>query len=110
LEIVQVVNVQPVRGLHQGETEALQLALDRKAAAVLMDDMDGRAAARRLGLTPIFTVSLLELAAEKGVLDLPTAIAKLRQTNFFIAPELLEAALERDRQRRECRAPESSDS
>src|ERR1043166_3373204 len=49
LEITPVTHVQPVRGLHKGETEALQLALERKAAAVLMDDMDGRAAARRLG-------------------------------------------------------------
>src|SRR5437879_1236666 len=49
LEITSVVNLQPVRGLHQGEAAALQLALERKAAAVLMDDMDGRAAARRLG-------------------------------------------------------------
>lgn len=100
LEIVSVENVQPVHGLHRGETEALQLALARKAAAVLMDDMDGRAAAVRLGLVPIYTVALLELGAEKGYLSLPDAIAKLRQTNFFVAPEILDATLERDLQRR----------
>src|SRR5438309_4334610 len=53
LEITAVARAQPVRGLHKGEIEALQLALERKAAAVLMDDMDGRAAARRLGLVSI---------------------------------------------------------
>lgn len=89
-----------LRGLHKGEAEALQLALERKASAVLMDDMDGRAAARRLGLTPIFTVGLLELAAEKGFVDFPAAISKLRQTSFFVSSEILEAALERDQQRR----------
>ena len=41
LEITPVMKVQHVHGLHKGETEALQLALERKAPAVLMDDMDG---------------------------------------------------------------------
>lgn len=101
LEITPIREVQPVRGLHKGESEALQLALERKAAAILMDDLDGRAAARRLGLSPVFTVAILELAAEKGLADLPSAIAKLQQTSFFISQELLDTALERDRQRRE---------
>src|SRR5436305_7813178 len=48
LEILPVAQPRPVHGLHKGETEALQLALERRADAVLMDDMDGRAAARRL--------------------------------------------------------------
>ena len=101
LEITNVSNAQPVHVLHPGETEALQLALERKAPAVLMDDMDGRGAARRLGLVPIFTVALLEHAAENGLIDLPSAVAKLRQTSFFVSPEILDAALERDRQRKE---------
>lgn len=53
LEIAPVTHAQPIRGLHKGETEALQLALERQADAVLMDDMDGRAAARRLGIPTI---------------------------------------------------------
>jgi hypothetical protein len=46
LEITPLVGPQFVRGLHKGEAEALQLALERHADAVLMDDMDGRAAGR----------------------------------------------------------------
>jgi predicted nucleic acid-binding protein len=87
--------------LHQGEAEALQLALQTKASGVLMDDLDGRAAARRLGLTVIGTLGLLERAAEKGLVELPQAVARLRATSFFVSEELLEAALERDRQRRQ---------
>lgn len=101
LQMTQVANVQHVRGLHKGETEALQLVLERKADAVLMDDMDGRAAARRLGIPAIFTVAILELAAEKGLLDFPSVIAKLRQTSFFISQEVLSAALDRDKERRQ---------
>jgi predicted nucleic acid-binding protein len=66
-----------------------------------MDDMDGRAAARRLGIPTIFTIAILELAAEKRLIALPATIAKLKQTSFFIAQEILDAALDRDKQRRE---------
>jgi predicted nucleic acid-binding protein len=100
LAIKSVAAPQPVQGLHKGEAEALQLAVEYRAAAVLMDDIDGRAAARRLGITTIFTVAILELAAERGLTDLAAAIAKLRQTSFFVSAEILDAALERDRQRR----------
>lgn len=100
LEICPVVHPQPVHGLHKGETEALQLALERRADAVLTDDMAGRAAARRLGIPTIFTIAILELAAEKGLIELPTAIAELKQTSFFVSQEVLDAALERDKERR----------
>ena len=101
LEITPVAQVQQVRGLHKGETEALQLALERKAAEVLMDDLDGRGAERRLGLSAIFTIAILELTAEKGIVDLLSAVAKLQQTYFFMSQEILLRAFERDRQRRE---------
>jgi hypothetical protein len=48
-----------------------------------MDDMDGRAAARRLGIPTIFTVAILELAAEKNLVELPVAIAKLQANVLF---------------------------
>ena len=101
LKLELVANVQPIHGLHPGEIEALQLALQAKAAGVLMDDRDGRKAARQLGLTVVSTLGLLELSAEKQLIKLPDAIAQLRQTNFFISPEILDQALERDRLRRE---------
>ena len=101
LSVETVPHSQPISGLHQGEAEALQLALQTKASGVLMDDLDGRAAARRLGLTVIGTLGLLERAAEKGLVELPQAVARLRATSFFVSEELLEAALERDRQRRQ---------
>jgi len=101
LEITRVTQAQPVRGLHRGETEALQLALERRADAVVMDDLEGRAAAHRLGIPTIFTIAILELAAEKELIELPTALSKLQQTSFFISQEILDAALERDKERRE---------
>lgn len=100
LSIETVEQPQVIRGLHKGETEALRLALRTKAPAVLMDDLDGRAAARQLGIVTIGTLSLLERAAELRLIELPKIIGKLRQTNFFISPELLEAVLQRDQKRR----------
>ncbi len=88
-----------VRGLHAGETATLQVALERNTSAILMDDMDGRAAAQRVGLVPIFTLAILERAAEKGIINLVDAVMKLRQTSFFVSNEVLDAALERERQR-----------
>lgn len=100
LSVEPVTQPQAIRGLHKGESEALLLALQIRASGVLMDDLDGRAAARRLGIPVIGTVGVLERAAELKLMELPEAIAKLRRTNFFASPELLEAALERDRKRR----------
>lgn len=101
LQIEHVSLPQPIAGLHPGETDALQLALQVNAAGVLMDDLDGRSEARKRGLVVIGTIGLLERAAEKELIDLPSAIAKLRGTNFFLAEELIAAALVRDRQRKQ---------
>jgi len=99
LKIEPVMHFHPVTGLHKGEAAALQLALETKTPAVLMDDLDGRTAARRLGLAVTGTIGVLERMAETGIVDLPTTFTKLGQTNFFVSPDLLDAALARDRQR-----------
>ena len=99
LSIRQVSRPRPVAGLHRGETEALQLALQLGVNVVLMDDMDGRNAAKQLGLIVVGTIGILELASERGLIQLPRAVAKLRQTNFFISPQILDDALERNRRR-----------
>jgi predicted nucleic acid-binding protein len=54
-----------------GELEAICLACEIKAAAVLMDDRAGRSAAVHCGLAVIGTIGLLEQAAARGLLDLP---------------------------------------
>ena len=47
------------RNLHAGETEALALALEVAADAVLIDEAIGRAVAVALGLTPIGVLGIL---------------------------------------------------
>jgi predicted nucleic acid-binding protein len=80
-----------------GELEAICLAQEIKAAAVLMDDRAGRNAAIHCGLAVIGTIGLLEQAAAQGLLDLPRSMERLQQTNARIDPRLIQAALERDK-------------
>ena len=86
-----------------GELEAICLAKEIKADAVLMDDRAGRSAAVHCGLAVIGTVGLLEQAAARGLLDLPQAMERLRQTNVRLDPRLIQAALDRDKARKQAR-------
>jgi predicted nucleic acid-binding protein len=84
-----------------GELEAICLAREIKAAAVLMDDRAGRSAAIHCGVTVIGTIGLLEQAAARGLLELPEAMERLQQTNARLDPTLIRAALERDKAQRQ---------
>jgi predicted nucleic acid-binding protein len=90
-----------------GELEAICLAQEIKAAAVLMDDRAGRNAAIQCGLAVIGTIGVLEQASTRGLLDLPQVMERLRQTNARLNPDLVHAALERDRARKKARQGES---
>ncbi len=85
------------------ELEAICLAKEIKADAVLMDDRAGRSAAVHCGLAVIGTVGLLEQAAARGLLDLRQAMERLQQTNVRLDPRLIQAALDRDKARKQAR-------
>ena len=86
-----------------GELEAICLAQEIHADAVLMDDRAGRNAAIHCGLAVVGTIGLLEQAAARGLIELPQAMERLRQTNARLDPELIRAALERDKARKQAR-------
>jgi predicted nucleic acid-binding protein len=48
----------------------------------------------------IGTLGVLERAAERGLLDLPPALARLQATNFFVDDALIQEALARDATRK----------
>ena len=89
--------------LDPGELEAICLAQEIKAVAVLMDDRAGRRAALQCGLAVIGTIGLLEEAAARELLELPQVMDRLRQTNARLDPELIRAALDRDNRRKQAR-------
>lgn len=92
----------PQRHIQDGEREAIALAIELRADAFLSDDGDAIKEARRLNIPTIRLFNILETAAENNLLDLPEAIRKIRRTTFRAPPdEIVDAMLDRDRQRKE---------
>lgn len=88
--------------LDPGEIEAIALAKELRAQTILIDERKGRRVAREHGLRAVGTVAVLELAAERKMLDLKSSLEALQRSTFYITDEYIDAALERDaaRQRR----------
>ena len=76
--------------LHQGEAEAIALAVDLKAERLLIDEREGRAMARQLGLSPIGVLGILLRAKKlKQIKAVKPEIDALRsKARFFVAPAL----------------------
>jgi predicted nucleic acid-binding protein len=87
--------------LDAGELEAISLAQEIHADAILMDDQAGRNAAKKCRLTVVGTVGILEQAAARGLIILPEIMERLCNTNVRLDPKLIQAALERDKDRRQ---------
>jgi len=77
-------------GLHPGETEALGLAVEKRAEVVLLDDGDARRRAAEIGMRFIGVLGVLLRARQAGrVPSLHEEIRRLRQeARFFIAAKL----------------------
>jgi predicted nucleic acid-binding protein len=86
--------------LGPGESEAIALASELKADALLVDDRDARRAAKQAGLFVTGTLGVLEAAAAAGLTQLRPSLDRLARTSFRMSPQQVEAALRRDRARR----------
>ena len=100
VEVRQPRQRTPLARLGPGEQEAIDLAEELHADLVLMDDEDGRLEAERRAMVVIGTLGVLERAAERGLLDLPTVLTRLQATNFFVDEALIQEALARDAARK----------
>jgi predicted nucleic acid-binding protein len=87
-------------GLGRGETEAISLALELKIPAILIDEKQGRLAAKTRGLTTLGTLNILNSADLRGLLDFEESVMKLRQTNFRVDSEMIEAFIREVRTRK----------
>jgi predicted nucleic acid-binding protein len=81
--------------LGSGEIEAISLAVELRAAAILIDDKAARVSAKERKLKVIGTLGILKLAAECKLIDFIAAVEKLRATNFRISKVVLEELLNR---------------
>ena len=83
-------------GLGEGEREALSLAAEMSARAVIVDDDAARRIGLRLGLPVIGTAGVLLLAKERGYTRAvkPHLIA-LIEAGFYLSPVLVELIAKR---------------
>ncbi|MBI5094525.1 MAG: DUF3368 domain-containing protein [Candidatus Hydrogenedentes bacterium] len=95
--------IESIPALHAGERAAISLARELKDGLLLIDEARGRraAAARKIPFTG--TVGVLELAADRGLLDLQNAFTRLKQSDFWISHELLDERLKRYQELRQRR-------
>lgn len=79
--------------LDKGEREAIFLCEHLKCDALVMDDRAGREEATKRGIFVIGTLGVINSAAEKGLIDLPDTLDKLRRTSFRVSESLISQLL-----------------
>lgn len=81
--------------LDAGERAAITLALAVHADGLLIDELQGRAAAARRQLHVTGTLGVLGDAHLAGLLDFETALAQLCRTNFYISDVIVDGLRQR---------------
>ena len=83
--------------LHQGEAEAIALALEISADRIMIDELAGRLVAARLGLVPVGVLGILSQAKERGLVSaIRPLIDRLQnEINFYVSAKLRAQLLER---------------
>jgi len=85
--------------LGEGEQQAIQLALERHADLLLIDDRRGRAEADRRGIATTGTLGVLLTSARRGLVDAEASYHRLmRETNFRANAMVEESFLRRLRE------------
>jgi predicted nucleic acid-binding protein len=79
--------------LQEGEIAAINLARELHADLLLIDDIQGRRAAAERKIPLTGTIGVLELAAKSNLLDLDDAFDRVKRTDFWISPKLLDERL-----------------
>jgi uncharacterized protein len=84
------------RDLHQGESEAIALAVELSADKILLDEKDARQAARVLGLSITGVLGILLRGWHEGKISSIKAVTERLQqdASFRIAPTLLAQILQ----------------
>lgn len=81
--------------LDPGERAAIALADAMAADLLLIDDVAGRAEATRRNLRVTGTLGVLRVAAERGAIDVPDVLSKLRATSFYVDDTLIDTVFSR---------------
>ncbi len=84
-----------MKGLDEGETAAISLATSLGADLLLMDDRKGVVVARGRGLRVTGTLGVLDIAAQRGLVDFARAVGRLRRTSFRIPEALIDSLMKK---------------
>lgn len=82
--------------LDLGERQAIWLASEAGAEALLIDERDGRQVAKQRGVPVTGTIGVLDEAASEGLVDARQAADRLRETSFRASEELYQWLLSRN--------------
>ncbi|MGH9344986.1 MAG: DUF3368 domain-containing protein [Terriglobia bacterium] len=77
-----------------GEAEAISLALEVHADALLIDDLAGRREAQSRAIPARGTLAVLLQASLRGYLELPPAIEQLSRLGFRVSRELQQSLID----------------
>lgn len=103
LSIVASATLPDLSHLDAGEAAALSyaaaVAANGESTLVLMDEIKGRRAAERMGLAVRGTLGVLDLAGAQRLLRTTDALTRLKTTSFHAQPHIMQAFLDRARQR-----------
>ena len=83
------------QALDDGEKSALTLGMTLGAELILIDERKGAAVALQKGFQITGTLGLLTRSAQRGILDLADALARLKRTNFHYRQELFDDLLKK---------------
>jgi hypothetical protein len=79
------------RHLGAGESEAIILALETSADAILIDDLAGRLVAEARRIPARGTLAILLQAGARGYLDFRAAFTRIKELGFRTTPQLEQA-------------------
>lgn len=95
---IQSLNQPPDPSLNRldlGEQAAIALAEQLSANLLLIDERMGRQIAQQRGLNIIGLIGVLDEAATRKLIYLPTIVDRLQQTTFRISLRILESLLQK---------------
>jgi predicted nucleic acid-binding protein len=84
VEVIPSLGKQGMRG--DGDRAVISLARELKAHCLIMDDIRARREAKKRGIEPLWTLQLLDEAAERGLVDdLSEKLERLEsETSFYV--------------------------
>ena len=82
------------RALADGEREAIALAVEMRADAIVLDDLPARRVAQAAGLNVVGTLGVLLWAKRMGLVErVRPDLDALVRTSFFLTPQLYDELL-----------------